>query len=183
MVSMRPGFQRLAFLLVVLFGFAETNSSDAPKAPFSLSIVPTNSSGEVGSITMAESKAREFFVVLTNASKDPQQVWEFWNSWGYQNISFELTTQDGRKFIVSKRQQDFTRNFPSTFLIQPGEHQVYAIHLDKWWETRPILPKADEMLITFKAIYEVPPTPEATQYKVWTGRVESRTYKFKLRQW
>ncbi len=183
MVSMRPRFQRMTFLWIVLLGFVGTLSSQAPMAPFSLSTVPTNSSGDVGSITMAQSRAREFFVVLTNVSKDPQPVWESWNSWGCQTISFELTTGDGRKFIVSKRQQGFTRNFPSTFLIQPGEHQVYAIRLDKEWETRPALPKADEMPITLKAIYEVPSTPEATQYKVWTGRVESHSYRFVLRQW
>jgi hypothetical protein len=105
------------------------------------------------------------------------------NGWGYQNVSFELTTTGGRKFVVFKRQQDFTTNGPSTFLIQPGEHQVYAIHLDTEWETHPTLPKADEMPVTLKAIYEVSPTPEAMQYKIWTGRVESRTYQFKLRQW
>jgi hypothetical protein len=183
MVSMRPTFQRLTFLWVVLLTFAGAISSEEAKAPFSLSIVPTNSSGGVGSITMAQSKARDFYVVLTNVSRDPQPVWEDWNSWGYQNISFELTAADGRTFVASKRQQVFTRNFPSTFLIQPGEHQVYAIRLNKDWEARPVVPKADKMAITLKAIYEVTPTPEATQYKVWTGRVESRIYKFTLRQW
>ena len=180
---MRSRFQRLTFLWVVVLAFVGTTSSEVPKVPFSLSIVPTNSSGEVGNITMAQSRARDFYVVLTNVSKDAQPVWESWNSWGYQNISFELTTGDGRKFVISERQQDFTINFPSTFLIQPGEHEVYAIHLDKWWETRPLLPKTDEMPITLKAIYEVLSTPEATRYKVWTGRVESRAYKFTLRQW
>src|SRR5208282_4351813 len=48
-----------------------------------------------------------------------------------------------------------------TFLIEPGEHQVYAIRLDERWETHPLLPKTDETPITLKAIYEVPPTPEA----------------------
>ena len=180
---MRPGFQRLTILWVVLLAFAGAISSEVPKAPFSLSVVPTNKYSEVGSVEMAQSKARAFYVVLTNVSKDPQPVWEYWFSWGYQNISFELTTADGRKFVVSKRQEDFTRNFPSTFLIQPGEHQVYAIRLDKSWETHPTLPKANEMPVTLKAIYEVSPTPEATQHKVWTGRVESRGYKFALRQW
>jgi len=180
---MRPRIQRQIFLWIVLLAFAGTLASEAPKVPFSLSIVPTNSSGEVGSITMAQSKARDFYVVLTNVSKDPQPVWESWNSWGYQNISFELMTTEGRKFVLTTRQQDFTRNFPSTFLIQPGEHLVYAIRLDKWWEVRPTLPKSDEMPITLKAIYDVSPTPEAAQYKVWIGRVESRSYKLTLRQW
>jgi len=183
MGSMRPGLQRLTFLSIVVLAFTGTGLSDASKAPFSLSIVPTNKFGEVGSIEMAQSKPGDFYIVLTNVSKDPQAVWEFWNSWGYQNISFELTTAEGRKFVVSQRQQDFTVNFPSTFLIQPGEHQVYAIRLDKDWETRPVLPKADEMPITLKAIYEVSATPEAARYKVWTGRIESRSYKFTLRQW
>lgn len=45
------------------------------------------------------------------------------------------------------------------------------------------LPKTNEMAITVKAIYEVHATPEAAQYKVWIGRLESRTCDFKLRQW
>lgn len=37
-------------------------------------------------------------------------------------------------------------------------HQAYAIRLDERWETHPA----------------VAPTPEAAQYEVWTGRLESR---------
>jgi hypothetical protein len=61
--------------------------------------------------------------------------------------------------------------------------EVYVIHLDEWWEIHPPVPKTDEMTITLKAIYEVSPTPESAQYKVWTGRLESHDYKFSLRQW
>ena len=150
----------------------------APTVPFSLAVVP----GLTG-ITMAHNNPDEFYVVLTNISKQPQAVWKHRNSWAYKNISFEFTIPDGRKFVVSEAPQAFTRNGPSTFLVEPGEHQVYAIRLDKWWETHPSLPKADEMPITLKAIYEVRPTPEATQYKVWIGRVESKSYSFTLRQW
>lgn len=150
----------------------------APTAPFLLAVVPSRTG-----ITMAQNNPDEFYVVLTNISEESQAVWQDWNSWGYQNISFELTTSDGRKVIVSRRQEAFTRNFPSRFLIEPGEHQVYAVRLDKRWETHPSLPKPNEMPITLRAIYEVHPTPEAAQYKVWTGRVESRTYSFALSQW
>ena len=153
------------------------------KPPFSLSVVPQTSHEEPfgGSIEMAHNKPREFFVVLTNVSPETQPVWEYWNSWGYQNISFELTTANGKKFVVSRNQEGFTRNFPSTFLIGPGEHQVYAIRLDEWWETHPSLPKVAETSITLKATYEVSPTAEATQYNVWTGPLESRSYKLTLR--
>jgi hypothetical protein len=45
---------------------------------------------------------RDFYVVLSNVSKQPQTVWEDWNSWGYQAISFQLTTADGKKHVLSK---------------------------------------------------------------------------------
>jgi hypothetical protein len=159
--------------------------SEVKKSPFSLSVVPERSQVEpFGSdIAMARDDPRNFYVVLTNVSAKPQAAWEYWNSWGYQTVTFELTTEDGRKFLVSKRPQSFTRNFPSEFLIEPGEHQVYAVRLDDKWETHPALAKTAETPITLKAIYEVPSTPEAAQYNVWVGRLESRDYKFKLRQW
>src|SRR5215469_10282736 len=129
-------------------GTASSNAApDVQKPPFSLSVVPETSHEEPfgGSIEMAHNKPREFFVVLTNVSQETQPVWEYWYSWGYQNVSFELSAADGRKFVVSKKQEDFTRNFPSTFLIGPGEHQVYSIRLNERWDTHPLLPKADEM--------------------------------------
>jgi hypothetical protein len=153
--------------------------------PFLLTI----GTGRAG-ITMAHSTLhdfelppRDFYVLLSNVSKQPQVVWEDWNSWGYQAISFELITADGKKYVLSKRQQEFTKNYPSTVIIQPGENQVYAIRLNEWWETHPNLPKAAELPITLKAIYEVSPTPESARYRVWTGRVESHTYNFTLRHW
>ena len=32
---------------------------------------------------IAEKQPDEFYVVLTNVSKEAQLVWEYWNSWGY----------------------------------------------------------------------------------------------------
>ena len=189
---MKKAFLTVCVVLLFLTGCnthkKATSSKAEPSAqkiPFLLSIVPETSHGEhFGStIEMAHEKPRDFYVVLTNVSPELLAVWEYWNSWGYQAVSFELTTEDGKKFLVSKRQRGFTRNFPSTFQIEPGEHQVYVIRLDEWWETHPALPKADEMPIKLKAIYEVTLTPEAAQYKVWRGRLESRAYNLKLRQW
>lgn len=151
---------------------------DTSPSPFSLSIVPG-----IGGITMAKNKPREFYVVITNNSKEPRSIWQFWNSWGYQAVSFELTTAEGKKSIVSKKQEAFTVNYPAKFLVEPGEHQVYPIKLDESWEMHPVLPKSDESPVTLKAVYEIPTTSEAFQYKVWTGRVESHDYNFSLRQW
>jgi hypothetical protein len=171
----------LVFVFLAVLGVLGANSH--AQAPFSLAVVPSWSYGDRVIIEMSGNRPRDFYVVLTNVSGVSQNVWETSNSWGYRTISFELTTDDGKKVIVSRGPEVFTKNNPSTFAIQPNEHQAYAIHLDKWWVTNSPLRKSDEMPISVKAIYEVPATQEARERKVWIGRIESHTYNFTLRQW
>ena len=125
---------------------------------------------------MSKRDAWEFYVVLTNASKQPQPVFEYWNSWGFRAISFELTTADGKQFTLTAKNHDFDMNFPSRHVVDPGEYQVFPIHFDQTWQVQPALPSTDEMPITLKAIYSINPTAEATRFGVWTGRVESHSY-------
>jgi len=132
---------------------------------------------------MSKRRAREFYVVLTNISQEPQPVWEYWNSWGFQAISFELTTADGKKFAVTTKDRTFSYNFPSTFVVEPNEHQVFAIRFDDSWAVEPALPTADEMPITLKAIYCVSANPDTAKFHVWTGRADSHSYNFTLFQY
>jgi len=94
-------------------------------------------------------------------------------------------TEDGRKFTISKRPADFTRNIPSTFVIPPGESMVYPILLDDQWDAVPGLPIADEtpIPIMIRAIYQLDPTPEASAQNVRIGRLESSMYNFTVRHW
>jgi hypothetical protein len=122
----------------------------ASGSPFVLTITAGSSGITLAKRTPhdAELPRRDFYVLLSNVSQQPQTVWQEWNSWGYQAISFELTTADGRNHVVSKRQQGFTMNGPTTDAIEPGEAQVYVVHLDEFWEIQPPIPKTDEMPIT-----------------------------------
>lgn len=156
-----------------------SKSQDIPTVPFSLSIVSARRDG----ITISKKGAREFYVVLTNISQQPQPVWEYWNSWGFQVISFELTTSDGKKFVLTPKYRNFDLNFPSTFIVEPGEHQVFPIRFDDSWAAEPALPFKDEMPITLKAIYSVSANPDSAKFRVWTGRVESHAYNFTLSQY
>ena len=63
----------LPLLILVLLG--ATRAADA-KAPFTLSITPSDSSVDTRGITMAVRQPQEFYVVLTNLSNEPQAVWE-----------------------------------------------------------------------------------------------------------
>ena len=175
---------RMNLLLLVALAFLGTSRLDDAKAPFTLSIVPSTSSSETRSITIAEKLPPVFYVVLTNVSKESQPVWDSWNSWGYQTVSFEFTTSEGERILVSKRTQDFTKNAPSTYIILPRENQVYPIRLDKEWDIGPKLSEAAGTTVTVKAIYQVSRSAESEPYKVWSGRVESGSYTFTLgHQW
>ena len=183
MVFMSKAFLRPLIVVVALLVLPGFSLSDSPKPPFSVAIAPTFNANGSGSIEIALGSPRDFYVLLTNISNEPQPVWETWNSWGYQTVSFEFATKDGKIYTITRRVQDFDKNFPSTFIVQPGEHKIFAIHLDEWWISHPTFPKVDETPITVKAIYEVQPTPESTKYKLWTGRIESHPYNFTVRQW
>ena len=154
------------------------------RMPFTLAIVPSSSRADMRVISTAKKQPHVFYVVLTNVSEQPQPTWETWNSWGFWTISFEFIMPDGKHITVTKnRNEDFTKNGPGTFLIPPGESQVYPIRLDAEWDNRPTFADAGDTPVTIKAIYKVATTAESTKYKVWTGRIASANYKVILIHW
>jgi hypothetical protein len=114
---MKKSFLILLIVMVFVTACNTRKAASSTKAeigvpkppPLSISVVPASSRGEGfgSSISMANEKPSDFYVVLTNTSSEQQAVWEYWNSWGYQTISFELTTADGKKFLVSRRERRF----------------------------------------------------------------------------
>jgi len=186
-------------LLVLIFSAAAWGQEQ--KAPFTLAIVPSRSDPkyEVSISRVPQPRYKnenrpveEFYLVISNVSDKPQPVFEFWNSWGAASISLVLTTANGKEHVLARTREIFTKNGPDTFTVQPGEHQVYAIRLDYWWEARPELPAVETLPVTVKAIYNVePPTGDEAKgtddwdrdiQSVWVGRVESKSYKLLLRQ-
>src|SRR5258708_32804760 len=111
--------------------------SETQKTPFALSIVPTRSTSDSRVVTIASQKPDEFYVVLTNISNEPQPVWETWNSWGSQTISFEFAFGNNPPILVARGPQVFTMNLPSTFIMPPGEHAVDPLRLANWCDVRP----------------------------------------------
>ena len=168
---------------LLYFILAATMHADEPKAPFTLSIVPSRSNTEAHSISTASKQPDVFYVVLTNVSDRPQPIWETWCSWGYQTVSFEIVLPDGRNLSLAKKAQTFTRNFPATFIIPAGEHQIYPIRLDTEWDHLPAFATPGDTAVTLKAVYGVAPTAESTAQSVWSGRVESAGYTLTLKHW
>lgn len=177
-------FLRILVVTFFVLRFVSGVFAEETAAPFKLSIVPSSSSTVGRTITQADAQPDAFHVVLTNTSDRDQPVWLTKYSWGYWTISFELTMPDGKRHFVGKTKEvGFSKNFPGTFLVPAGEPYVYTIRLDKDWVNRPRLSESSSIPVSLKAIYEVRETPESTQHKVWTGRIESRSYDFTLRHW
>jgi hypothetical protein len=93
----------------------------------------------------------------------------------------KITKAMAGTFILSRHPQVFTKNNPVTFAVQPGSIRSIPSILDNLWVSNPAFPKVDEMPI--KKPYQVVSTPEGAEHKVWTGRVESHSYHFTIRQW
>jgi hypothetical protein len=179
---MRMMIYAIAGMLAWFMGLTSLRASEP--APFAVTVVPTGSSLENGKgieqdITHPGRKPDKFFVILTNVSKDAQSVFQHWNSWGDRSISFHFTTPDGVRHSITRQPGDYTRNVPGTFLLLPGEQQVYVIELGQEWVTEPKYEKGPTS-IDLVAIYRLDPSPEAKKYKVWTGEVASKSYKFFL---
>lgn len=167
------------FLLIV--------SSYQPKAftapPFELSIIPENRSENLSGISWANDCKSGFFVILSNLTDKAQPIFETWNSWGYQSISFEMTLPSGDTSTVTVKQQFFTRNFSSTFVIPPGGHQVFPITLNEVWEGNPAFGGKGRTRVNLKAVYEIDVSPESKEQGIWTGRVESEPIEVEVHHW
>jgi hypothetical protein len=164
----------------LLLGIFAMSASAAQ--PLRIAIVPSRSVTAERSIVAARN-ADPFFVVLSNTSAVQLGTWEVSNSWGYGTLSFELTTSDGTRRILTKRPEAFTRNGPSVFIVLPGEQRVLVVRLDSSWNGLPNFFAPGEQDVRLRAVYDVPASPEAAKLHVWVGRIASPEYAIRLRHW
>ncbi len=124
-------------------------------------------------------------VVVTNVSAAPVRVWRDWCSWGFQQLSFEITDDAGHSWTVSRKDHPFFKNYPDYWTLGPGEPLVLNIALttDLWEspEAAGALPIADlkGKAVTMRAIFAASADDQSRENNVWTGRVTStpRTYE------
>jgi hypothetical protein len=117
----------------------------------------------------------QFFVILKNKTKEPKKLFEYWNSWGYQNISFYFYMKDGLR-IVTRKNQDFTRNFPSTYEVAAGETMVFPLKFDNSWDKLPNIAEG-ESKVRMQVIYNCNPSFDAKETQAWTGIIASKIYE------
>jgi hypothetical protein len=127
-----------------------------------------------------------FHVLITNISQKPQRIWEGWNSWGWYNLSFEVTdSSGGLLYKLEHKKRKWTVNFPSIVSINPGEQFIIDVYLNKEDWLLPFLKdkKGGDFELNIQAIYEIPENIDAKRMGIWTGKVKSQVEKCTLRYW
>jgi len=118
--------------------------------------------------------SRHFSVILTNVGKSPVRLWKDWCSWGYFNLSFEMTDQNGRRVIVSRKMKVWEKNFPAWTTVAAGDQMVIDVTFDPAiWRNPPALEGAKERTISLRAIYESTAGKDANEHQIWTGKIAS----------
>ena len=91
---------RRRLLGVLGVGVVAELSEDRPAepaqvAPLAVRVVPTSYREETGRAIQLYRPSQHFHVVVTNVSDESVRLWREWCSWGYFNLSFRVTDEEG----------------------------------------------------------------------------------------
>ena len=131
-----------------------------------------------------------FVAIVRNELARELALYEEWNSWGYENLKFELFTEGGQRLWVTKKPGLWYRNFPGQTLLEPGQSVVIpVVFWERVWNNvdfigTQALRSQHTHMKTIRAVYEQkperpepwpgePPLPES---KLWKGSVCSPAY-------
>jgi hypothetical protein len=137
-------------------------------------IVPTSFSEKGGRALSLEDSSQHFYVVITNVSDRTVRLWRGSCSWGYSNLSFVVTGENGEHTTAAKKAKGWQKNYADWTLVPPGDHLISEVTLDEeTWSNTPIPPRGQHRTVSLRAIYKVPETKEASENDVWVGTESS----------
>ncbi len=154
----------------------------AEVAALAVRIVPT-SYGEKDRRAVIDLRgaSAHFHVVVTNVSREPIRLFKEWSSWGYFNLSFQLTDEAGSSVNVEKMQRAWTRNYPDWETIPPGGHHLREVTFDPTdWAGLPPPDAHRRKAVRMKAIYDIQPDWDTKEHGVWTGHISSPEESYEL---
>ncbi|MEO8108811.1 MAG: hypothetical protein ABI594_02210 [Ginsengibacter sp.] len=120
-----------------------------------------------------------FHVVIKNNSDSSIKLWTEKSSWGFYNLSFEIITPNGEKFIARKKEREWDKNFPDYCSVEPFAYFLLNVNFnDGTWQYPPMHLATSGNVITLSAIFEVPPTKESKELNIWNGKISSRENEY-----
>ena len=113
---------------------------------------------------------------IANHATQTEKIWELWNSWGWRTISLQVRKEEEAQivFITPTQNREWTMNFPSFIEIAPKTTHELKLMIDhEWWEATQDLSILKDHPFLVKAVLDIPESPEAGEYGVFVGKIES----------
>lgn len=106
----------------------------AESSGLKISISPTFTSDNSDSSIALHHNDPHINVVLQNTSDKPIRVYQDWNSWGYYNLTLQITSVDGKKLDkplnIGRGPGMWLANTASTDIIEAGQAMVREVRLN-----------------------------------------------------
>jgi hypothetical protein len=145
-------------------------STSLPAAPFSLSIsIPPSKSGDH---ELDPWRTPHFYVILSNTSRVPENVWAPWSEANDHTLTFQFTDASGKTWMEGPNEPDrFSNKLAEVSMLRPGESLVFEVDYanKNSWENFPV----SSSPIVMRAVYEISHDPAPEVNKVWIGKVVS----------
>lgn len=126
-------------------------------------------------------QATRFRVVIENLSKHQVKLWRERYSWGYYNLKFQITSDNGATWIAKKKEIAWEKNFPDFVSLDPSDKIVVDVtfNSDIWENVLP--PDAEKSTaVSMSAIYESEDSEDAKKKGIWSGRLVSDKREYTL---
>lgn len=133
------------------------------------------------------SPAARVEVRMSNSSTASIRLFEDWNSWGAMNWRVLRIRNGKTDTFYQSPYQGFTRNFPASFELRPGDHHNATLDINGgYWcglgrcsfdeknslgGQKITFEKGDQIIV----IYDVAPSEESQKFHVFSGVVAAST--------
>jgi len=142
----------------------------AASAPLGVSLAPYHASESSPPLIALADGSPQLTVVLTNRGEQTLRLWKDGCSWGYQNLSFELTDAAGRSIKVTRAERGFEKNVPTWNDLRSGGDLSMDVTLSApEWRNLPALKHGERQAVRIRAVYRSEPGFDATTHHVWIG--------------
>ncbi len=136
----------------------------------------TNKKNDDMNLRMAVQSNGFLAIILQNNSTDTLRIWEFGNSWGWNTLTLKLKgiSPDDLFVLHRRRAMIFSPNVSTFIKIDPSDEIILPLNPgDKTWESDKDLSVLIDQPIEIRGTLEIPNSPEAHEFNVFMGKVES----------
>jgi hypothetical protein len=145
----------------------------AASARLDVSLAPHRVSDNSPPVVALAAESPQLTVVLTNKDPHTLRLWNDSCSWGYRNLSFELTDA-GRTITVTRAERGWEKNVPAWDDLPSGGSVSTDVTLSSVeWRGLPVLKHGEQRMVRIRAIYRSEAGFDATTNHVWVGTARS----------